>query len=113
MIQQMRSPMEDARQTEDLRNGAVDRTAQQSDPTTPSLSSFGKARPRRTYENRNQLMFGALLTVWIAGAFARAFARSFTGGLPRIRARISGRWPFLMNDRLRGWSRIMLFCRTA
>jgi hypothetical protein len=35
MIQNMKTPMEDARQTEDLLKGAADRTRQQSDQTTP------------------------------------------------------------------------------
>ena len=35
MIQKMKTPMEDARQTEDLLKGAADSTRQQSDPTTP------------------------------------------------------------------------------
>ena len=35
MIQNMKSPMEDARQTEDVLKGAADSTRQQSEPTTP------------------------------------------------------------------------------
>jgi len=35
MIQKMKSPMEDARQTEDVLKGAADRRQQQVDPTTP------------------------------------------------------------------------------
>jgi hypothetical protein len=34
MVQQMKTPMEDARKTEDLLKGAADRTRQQSDQTT-------------------------------------------------------------------------------
>ncbi len=35
MIQQMKTPMEKARQTEDVIKGAADRTRQQADQTTP------------------------------------------------------------------------------
>lgn len=35
MIQNMKTPMEDARQTEDVLKGAADRTRQQSEQTTP------------------------------------------------------------------------------
>lgn len=35
MIQNMKTPMEDARHTEDLLKGAEDRTRQQSDPRLP------------------------------------------------------------------------------
>ena len=35
MIQQMKTPMEHARQTEDVLKGAADRTRQQSDPASP------------------------------------------------------------------------------
>ena len=35
MIQKMKTPMEDARQTEDLLKGAADRTRQQADRTSP------------------------------------------------------------------------------
>ena len=35
MIQKMKTPIEDARQTEDLLKGAADRTRQQSDQATP------------------------------------------------------------------------------
>jgi len=35
MIQNMKSPMEDARQTEDVLKGAADSTRQQSEQTTP------------------------------------------------------------------------------
>ena len=35
MIQNMKTPMEDARQTEDLLKGAADRTRQQSEQTPP------------------------------------------------------------------------------
>jgi hypothetical protein len=35
MIQQMKTPMDEARQTEDVLKNAADRTRQQSDPTTP------------------------------------------------------------------------------
>ena len=35
MIHNMKTPMEDARQTEDLLKGAADRTRQQSELTTP------------------------------------------------------------------------------
>lgn len=35
IIQQMKTPTDDARQTEELRKGSGDRTRQQSDQTTP------------------------------------------------------------------------------
>ena len=35
MIQNMKTPMEDARQTEDVLKGAADRTRQQTEQTTP------------------------------------------------------------------------------
>ena len=35
MIQQMTTPMDNARQTEELLKGSADRTRQQSEPTTP------------------------------------------------------------------------------
>ena len=35
MIQQMKTPTENARQTEDVLKGTADRTRQQSDPATP------------------------------------------------------------------------------
>jgi hypothetical protein len=35
MIQQMKTPMDEARQAEDVLKGAADRVRQQSDPTTP------------------------------------------------------------------------------
>ena len=35
MTQKMKTPMDDARQTEDVLKGAADRTRQQSDQTTP------------------------------------------------------------------------------
>jgi hypothetical protein len=35
MIQKMKTPMDDARQTEDLLKGAADRTRQQTDQTSP------------------------------------------------------------------------------
>lgn len=35
MIQKMKTPMDDASQTEDLLKGAADRTRQQADQTTP------------------------------------------------------------------------------